>query len=156
MLRARRPALRRRGRPGGRGERALLGRLLHHIVRGEHDCRPVLERSRELAQAANEPLTLSYALRHLGIAAHQAEDLESARQLLEDSTALRRTLGFEAGVAANLVGLIWIAVAQQRHHDGRSLYEEAIVGGGSGRHRRPGASPRSIRRARERHRCHAT
>ncbi len=39
--------------------------------------------------------------------ASRSED--EARALLEESTALRRTLGFTAGVAANLVGLIYLA-----------------------------------------------
>lgn len=82
----------------------------HQVVR--NDTEPAvsaLTLSRELATKAGDDLTLSYALRHLGVAAHSAGNLDQARALLEESTALRRTLGFTAGVAANLVGLIYLA-----------------------------------------------
>ena len=54
-----------------------------------------------------------------------AGDFDDARALLEESTALRRTLGFTAGVAANLVGLIYLAAAQGRSDDARALADEA-------------------------------
>lgn len=68
-------------------------------------------------------MTLSYALRHLGIAAHRAGQLDEARRYLEESTRLRRQLGFGPGVAANLVGLAYIAAS-----DGRSDEVSAMLG----------------------------
>jgi tetratricopeptide (TPR) repeat protein len=86
-----------------------------------------LTRSADLARNIGDKLTLSYALRHLGIAAHQSGQLDRARALLEESTTLRRDLGFDAGVAANLVGLIYLAAAQNRHADAQTLADEATA-----------------------------
>lgn len=57
-----------------------------------------LTMSRDLARAAGDDLTLSYALRHLGIAAHISGDLD---------------------------GLIYVAIAQDRPADARDLADEA-------------------------------
>ncbi|MGW9209265.1 hypothetical protein ACWGR4_20045 [Embleya sp. NPDC055664] len=70
---------------------------------------------------------MSYALRHLGIAEHRAGRLDQARERLEWSTRLRRELDFPAGVAANLVGLAYIAAGQDRCDDALALIEEASV-----------------------------
>ena len=66
----------------------------HQVVR--HDdvvAVPALERARALATEVDDFLTLSYALRHLGIAGHRAGELDEARSYLEESTQLRRQLG---------------------------------------------------------------
>jgi tetratricopeptide (TPR) repeat protein len=98
----------------------------HQVVRDDTDpAVSALTISRELAKKAGDNLTLSYALRHLGIAAHMAGNLDDARALLEESTAVRRTLGFTAGVAANLVGLVYIAKAEGRTEDAQALADEA-------------------------------
>ena len=98
----------------------------HQVVRDDNtSALPALTAASELARKTGDQLTLSYALRHVGIAAHMAGDLEDARALLEESTALRRTLGFTAGVAANLVGLIYVAAAQGRSDDACALADEA-------------------------------
>jgi hypothetical protein len=72
---------------------------------------------------AGDPLSLSYALRHLGIAEHRAGHLDKARSYLEESTRLRRQLGFGPGVAANLVGLAYVAAS-----DGRAEEVPAMLG----------------------------
>jgi hypothetical protein len=98
----------------------------HQVVRDDnHAALPFLTLAADLSRAAGEQLTLSYALRHLGIASHVAGDYDQARAYLEESTQLRRTLGFTAGVAANLVGLIYLAVAQDRPRDAAELAAEA-------------------------------
>jgi tetratricopeptide (TPR) repeat protein len=86
-----------------------------------------LNRSADLARKAGDKLTLSYALRHLGIVDHQAGRLDAARGLLEESTTLRRELGFLPGIAANLVGLIYLASAQGRTADAHTLADEATT-----------------------------
>ncbi len=86
---------------------------------------PTLHRAGQLASRAGDRLTLSYVLRHLGIAEHTAGRLDQARELLEHSTMLRRELGFQAGVAANLVGLAYIAAGQRRSRDSQDLFSEA-------------------------------
>lgn len=86
---------------------------------------PVLERARALATQADDPLTLSYALRHLGIAEHRAGHLDEARSYLEESTQLRRQLRFRPGVAANLVGLAYIAAAGGDRDEAGVMLDEA-------------------------------
>lgn len=75
------------------------------------------------------------ALRHQGIAEHAAGRLEAARERLEESVRLRREIGFMPGVAANLVGLAYIAAGQGRRHDALALIEEAAaIAAASGAH----------------------
>lgn len=98
----------------------------HQVVRDDNPTAiPFLRTAADLARATGDQLTLSYALRHLGIAAHISGAYDEARELLEESTDLRRALGFTAGVAANLVGLIYLALAQNRPDDARRLATEA-------------------------------
>ncbi|MBB5874006.1 tetratricopeptide (TPR) repeat protein [Allocatelliglobosispora scoriae] len=109
---------------------------VHQVVRQDDEAAvPALRRSRELAAQAGDKLTLSYALRHLGYAEHRAGRLPEARALLEESTELRRELGFSAGVAANLVGLAYVATAQDRRDDASALLDEAeALAASSGAH----------------------
>lgn len=86
---------------------------------------PVLWRSLELATEADDPVVMSEALRHLGIAEHAAGRLDAARLHLEESTRLRREIGAWPGVAANMVGLIYIAAGQNRREEGLALAREA-------------------------------
>ncbi len=110
----------------GQAEALFWIGCFHQVVRDDRErAVSALARSRALAAKSGDDLTLSYALRHLGIAAHSAGELDEARALLEQSTALRRTLGFTAGVAANLVGLFYVAKAQDRLDDARALADEA-------------------------------
>jgi tetratricopeptide (TPR) repeat protein len=99
--------------PRGLAEALFWVGIFHQVVRSDHDAAvPLFERSRELATRVGDDLTLSYALRHLGIAAHAAGRLDAARERLEESLRLRRESGFLPGVAANLVGLAYIAAGQ--------------------------------------------
>jgi len=100
--------------------------IFHQLVRRDNDAAvPAFERSRDLATRADDPLTLSYSLRHLGIAEHAAGRLAAARERLAESTRLRREIGLMGGVAANLVGLIYIAAAEGRRTDALALADEA-------------------------------
>ncbi|MFC4532971.1 hypothetical protein [Sphaerisporangium dianthi] len=100
--------------------------VCHQVVREDGDAAlPALERSHTLAAEAGDKLTSSYALRHLGYAEHMAGRLDTARERLEESTRLRRELGFLPGVAANLVGLAYVAAGQDRRQDALALIEEA-------------------------------
>jgi tetratricopeptide (TPR) repeat protein len=100
----------------------------HQVVRDDNPTAvPFLTKAADLSRKTGDQLTLSYALRHLGIAAQISGDYANARDLLEESTALRRTLNFTAGVAANLVGLIYLAIAQNRPDDARTLATEATT-----------------------------
>lgn len=98
----------------------------HQVVAGDVDAAGLhLEQALGLARRANDGLTASYALRHLGIAAHRGGRLAEARDRLEESTALRRALEFWPGVAANLVGLAYLAGAEQRPDAAHALLDEA-------------------------------
>jgi hypothetical protein len=68
---------------------------------------------------------MSDALRHLGIAEHAAGRLDAARERLEESVRIRREIGLMPGVAANLVGLAYIAAGQGRRDEALALAEEA-------------------------------
>ncbi|WP_431916316.1 hypothetical protein [Nonomuraea jabiensis] len=110
----------------GEGEALLWVGVFHQVVReDEAPAAAALERALELATQAGDKLTLSYVLRHLGIAEHMAGRLSAARERLEESVRLRREVGFMAGVAANLVGLAYIAAAEGRREDAVAVLEEA-------------------------------
>jgi tetratricopeptide (TPR) repeat protein len=110
----------------GEGESSFWVGCFHQVVRRDNDTAiPALERAYELAMQAGDALTQSYALRHLGIAEHAAGRLETARERLEESLRLRKEIGFLPGVAANLVGLVYVAVAQDRRGEAQALLEEA-------------------------------
>jgi hypothetical protein len=110
----------------GEGESLLWVGIFYQVVRHDDDAAaPALRRSLQLSAHVADKLTQSYALRHLGIAEHAAGRLDEARHLLEESTRLRREIGFMPGVAANLVGLAYIASAQGRRDEATTLVEEA-------------------------------
>ncbi|MFI7126854.1 hypothetical protein ACIBQ1_14260 [Nonomuraea sp. NPDC050153] len=110
----------------GEGEALLWVGIFHQVVRrDEAPAAAAFERAHELAAQAGDKLTLSYVLRHQGIAEHMAGRLPVARERLEESVRLRRELGFMAGVAANLVGLAYIAVAEGRRDDAVAVLDEA-------------------------------
>jgi tetratricopeptide (TPR) repeat protein len=98
----------------------------HQVVQGSSDAAlPSLERSLELATQVGDRLTMSYALRHLGIAEHTAGRMDTTRERLHESTRLRREIGFQPGVAANLIGLAYVAAGDGRREEGLELLAEA-------------------------------
>jgi tetratricopeptide (TPR) repeat protein len=112
----------------GEGESLFWIGIVHQVVRDDGETAvPLFDRARALAEQAGDRLTLSYALRHLGFAEHVAGNLDAARDRFEESTRLRREIGFSPGVAANLVGLIYIAAAQGRRQDALELADEAVA-----------------------------
>ena len=110
--------------------------IYHQVVRNDDEAAtPMLERAASLADEAGDSLTLSYVRRHQGIAEHLAGNLDAARERLEESTRLRRELGFAPGVAANLVGLAYIAAGQGRRDDAvATLDTAAVIADASGAH----------------------
>jgi tetratricopeptide (TPR) repeat protein len=114
------------GDAGGEAAARFWIGCFHQVTRGDDAAAvPVLERSLQLAGEAGDKATMSEALRHLGIAAHRAGQLDVAREHLEASVRLRRELGALSGVAANQVGLIYIAIAEGRRDDALALADEA-------------------------------
>jgi tetratricopeptide (TPR) repeat protein len=113
-----------------RGEaEALFWAGCFHQVIGRDDATavPLLERSLELAARAGDQAVMAEALRHLGIAAHRGGQPDAARLRLEDAERLCRESGRLPGAAANMVGLAYIAAAQDRGQDALALLDEAAA-----------------------------
>ncbi|WP_020126515.1 tetratricopeptide repeat protein [Streptomyces sp. 303MFCol5.2] len=116
----------------GEGEALFWVGTFHQVVRDDTGIAvPAFERALDLATRAGDRLTTSYALRHLGFAHHMAGRLDEARAHFEESTRLRRELGFLPGVAANLIGLAHLAAQQDRRDDAAALLDEATELAGS-------------------------
>lgn len=112
----------------GRGEGEALFWLAtyHQVVREDQGtAAPLLDRAEVLAREAGDRLTLSYVLRHQNFAAHAAGRPGDAEALLRESTDLRRELGFDAGVAANLIGHAYLAAELGRPDDVEGHLDEA-------------------------------
>lgn len=109
---------------------------LHQVIRRDNDTAvPMLERSRELAAQVGDIPTEAEALRHLGIAAHMAGRLNEARQRLEESSRLNREIGKLPSVAANMVGLAYVAAGEGRRADALATLDEAyVIAGTRGAH----------------------
>jgi hypothetical protein len=94
----------------GTAEAVFWVAMWHQVVRGDHAAAaPLLTEADELARGCGDRLTESYALRHLAFVEQADGHPARARELLARSTTLRRELGFGPGVAANLVGLAYLA-----------------------------------------------
>jgi tetratricopeptide (TPR) repeat protein len=101
---------------------------LHQVLRQDDETAvPELERSRELAARVGDKQTEAEALRHLGISAHRAGRLDEAHEQLAESSRLRREIGAMPGVAANMVGLAYIAAAQERRTEALATLDEAYA-----------------------------
>jgi tetratricopeptide (TPR) repeat protein len=108
------------------GEARFWIGCFHQVVRDDFETGlPALRRSYELATAAGDDLTLSYAARHLGFAEGAAGRVDAARERLEESLRLRRELGFMPGVAAALLGLAELAKRQGKKQEALALADEA-------------------------------
>jgi hypothetical protein len=111
-----------------RGEAEALFWLgtYHQVVHGAHQTAvPLLERARDLSLAVDDKLNLSYVVRHLGFAELENGNTAAARELLEQSVALRRELGFLPGVAAGLLSLAYVAHRSGDQAAAQALLDEA-------------------------------
>lgn len=110
----------------GEGEALFWAGTFHQVVRDDNETAlPAFLRARDLATRAGDRLTLSYVLRHLGFVEHMAGRPDTAGEHFEESTRLRRDLGFLPGVAANLITLAEFAAEQDRRDDAAALLKEA-------------------------------
>ncbi|WP_435204738.1 tetratricopeptide repeat protein [Micromonospora sp. bgisy143] len=110
----------------GEGEALFWVGTVHQVIRQDQaTADPSFARARELATEAGDELTLSYVLRHLCFGEQAAGRVEVARELLEESTRLRRKLSFTPGVAANLIGLADLAASDGDRDAARGLLDEA-------------------------------
>lgn len=102
----------------GEAEAVFFIGCFHQLAQDDNAAAlPCFELALDLATRAGDDLMRSYALRHLGVVAHMGGNLADGRRLLEESTGLRRALGFTSGVAANLIGLAYVAKAEGRDAD---------------------------------------
>lgn len=114
------------GDPRGEAEALFWIGCVHQFIRRDNETAvPYFERSRELAAQTGDKPTWAEALRHLGVVAHQAGRLDEARERLEESSRLRREAGIMPGVASNMIGLAYIAAAQDRRADALAILDEA-------------------------------
>lgn len=112
----------------GRGEAEARFWLAtyHQVLHDDHDTAlPLLQRAQELSSEAGDDLTRSYVLRHLAFVEQAAGRLPEARRLMAESTELRRAIGFLPGVAANLVGLAYLAAEDDHAEEAPALLDEA-------------------------------
>ena len=117
---------RKLGDERGEAEALFWIGCFHQVVREDDAAAvPALEESHRKAVRVGDPLTASYALRHLAFADQKAGRLDSAWERMAESTRLRREIGFLPGVAANLLGLATIAAEQCRRDEARKLLDEA-------------------------------
>jgi tetratricopeptide (TPR) repeat protein len=100
----------------------------HQVIRDDSAAGSLaLERSYELATRAGDTLIQSYAVRHLGFAAIGGNQLDLARERLEESVRLRQELGFAAGVAAGLLALAELSATTGDLDRARTLLDQAAV-----------------------------
>jgi tetratricopeptide (TPR) repeat protein len=106
----------------GEGEALFWVGTVHQVIRRDNvTALPLFDRSYQLASAAGDKLTVSYALRHLGFVDAAEGRPDVARERFEESVRLRREVGFLPGVAAGLLTL-----AQHTDRDrARELLDEA-------------------------------
>jgi tetratricopeptide (TPR) repeat protein len=82
--------------------------LVYGVVRRDHaQALPYFQQSYALAQAVQDHITASYAIRHIGFALHDAGEVVAARASLHESLVLREQAGFVPGVAMALVMLAY-------------------------------------------------
>ncbi|GAA5182571.1 hypothetical protein GCM10023322_19860 [Rugosimonospora acidiphila] len=102
--------------------------IFHQVVRDDNaTALPALERSYQLAEQADDRLTRSYAVRHLGFAAQADGDRDLARDRLTESVRLRQEIGFAPGVAAGLLALAELAAESGDVPGARTLLAQADV-----------------------------
>ncbi|GAB1821119.1 tetratricopeptide repeat protein [Herbidospora sp. RD11066] len=106
----------------GEAEALFWVGCLHQVIRRDNETAvPLFERARQMGDQA----TQGEALRHLGIAAHMGGRLDEARERLEESSRLFREAGSLPVVAANMIGLAYVASAQDRRADALAILDDA-------------------------------
>ena len=80
--------------------------LVHDVVRQEYDkALPYHQEAYKLAMEADEKLTMSYAIRHIGFTKLANEDIAGATEAFTESLELRQSIRFVPGVAFALATL---------------------------------------------------
>jgi tetratricopeptide (TPR) repeat protein len=121
--------VRERGDPVGMAwSLQALGQIAHE--EGDETAEALfrqIRQSRELFQEVGDPWGLSFPLYHLGVVARARGDLGTARELHEQSLAIRREVGYKGGVARSLRDLGAVVTAQGDFETARSHLEESLA-----------------------------
>jgi hypothetical protein len=113
----------RLGDDAGEAEARFWLGTYHQVVQGDGaSALPELERAYALAA---DPMTRSYAVRHLGFHALQQGDIPTARTRFEESLRLRREVGHAPAVAAALLPLADLAASAGDREAADELMAEA-------------------------------
>jgi tetratricopeptide (TPR) repeat protein len=113
----------RLGDTSGEAEARFWLGTYHQIVRGDGAAAlPELERAYALAE---DPMTRSYAARHLGFHAADQGDTATARTRFEESLRLRREVGHGPAIAAALLPLAHLVATTGDREAAEELLAEA-------------------------------
>ena len=100
--------------------------LVRQVLEGDNiGAVPYFERALRMAEAAEDSITQSYALRHLGYAHLESNRVDDAEREFTGSLSLRRVAGFLPGVAAAMLAIVDLRVRQGRVAEARTLAEQA-------------------------------
>ena len=87
--------------------------LVYDVIRKEYDkALPYHEEAYKIATDEKDRLIASYAIRHIGFARYNADNVESAKQAFTESLELREAIGFTPGIAFSLVTLAQVDVEE--------------------------------------------
>jgi len=80
--------------------------LVYDVIRKEYDkALPYHEEAYKIATSKKDKLIASYAIRHIGFARLNADDVKTAKQAFTESLELREAIGFIPGIAFSLATL---------------------------------------------------
>jgi predicted ATPase/DNA-binding SARP family transcriptional activator len=105
---------------------AALG-WVAHVVGPADESVGLCQAAVELARESGEEWVIADALNNLGVALRTAGDLTGSRAALEESLALRRSIGDLEGITAGLNGLALIAIAEDDFDEAEKLFGEAFA-----------------------------
>jgi tetratricopeptide (TPR) repeat protein len=101
------------GTPGQVAESTFHVGLVYDVIRKQYDkALPYHKEAYKIATDEKDKLTASYAIRHIGFARYNADNVESAKQAFTESLELREAIGFAPGIAFSLVTLAQVDVEE--------------------------------------------
>ena len=90
---------------------------------------PLFRRAADLAEAAGEELTLSYAVRHLAFGHQRRGDLDRALAEAERSLSLRQRLGLRPYLPLSRLAVADVRLARGERVEAMALHADALAGG---------------------------
>jgi len=114
------------GTPGQVAESTFHVGLVYDVIRKEHDrALPYHEEAYKIATDEKDKLIASYAIRHIGFARYNADNVESAKQAFTESLELREAIGFIPGIAFSLITLAQVDVEEGDKASALARFKEA-------------------------------